>query len=96
MGVQQLRDCSRVVPRGSTSGTAGAAGEAMGGRDWGRTDGNMSPSPVHDLYLEFICWCLLLLPYVASVVVFLSQEFSVLLHLLGHPAPVIVKSPGNM
>ena len=32
-GAQQLRGCSRVVSGGSTSGTAGAAGEAVGGRD---------------------------------------------------------------
>lgn len=85
-GVQQLRGCSRVVSGGSTSGTVGAAGDTMGGGDWGRTDGNTSP--VCDLYLESICWCLL-------EVVFLSEEFPILVLCLGQPAPVIVNFPSN-
>ena len=56
----------------------------------------MPSSPVHDLYLESTCWCLLLLPYITLVVVFRSEEFPILLHLLGQPVPVIVKSPVNM
>lgn len=81
-GVQQLRGCSRVVLGGSTSGTAG---DRVGGRNWRRTDGNTPPSPVRDLYLESTCWCLLLLPCVTLVVMFLSEEFPILLHLLGQP-----------
>jgi len=51
-GAQQLCGCSKAVSRGSTSGTAGGR---VGARNWRRTDGNMSPSPAHDLYLESAC-----------------------------------------
>lgn len=64
--------------------------------EWGRTDGDMSPPPVHGLYLGSPCWRLLLSPCVTLVLVFLGEEFPILLHLSGQPVPIFVKSPGNM
>lgn len=90
---QQLRGRSGVISGGSTSGTAA---DKVGGRNWRRTDRNTSPSPTYDLYLQSTCWYLRLLPYVTLVVAFLGEEFPILLHLLGQPVPVIVKSPGTM